>query len=82
MKIKFENPVEFSTLHRAFTGEGIPPIPNDAVRLEVGPSTVAYVSTNGEVWECFAGNGASLTSQTFYWPTLDMCPRLWAQEKL
>ena len=81
MKVEFEKPVTFSTLHRAFTGEGIPPIPEDAKRVAVSSRTTAYLSTTGEAWECFAGNGTSLSSQTFYWPALDLCPRAWAQEK-
>ena len=80
MKVEFEKPVTFSTLHRAFTGAGIPSIPADATRLEVGDHTIAYVSASGEAWECFAGNGTSQTSQTFYWPSLAMCPRAWARE--
>ncbi len=78
MKVKFEKPVAFSTIHRAFTGPGIPPIPEDATMLVVSSTTVAYVSQTGEVWECFAGNGTSSTSQTFYWPALALCPRAWA----
>ena len=80
MKITFEKPVSFSTLDNAFTGAGIPSIPEDAHRYAVGPTTTAYVSNTGEVWECFAGNGTSQTSQTFYWPALALCPRAWAQE--
>lgn len=80
MKIKFKYPVTFSTIDRAFTGAGIPPIPEDATRLVVSDSTVAFVSGTGEVWECFFGNGTSETSQTFYWPALDMCPRAWADK--
>ena len=80
MNIEFNLPVKFSTIHRAFTGDGIPQIPDDAVRLLVGDHVVAYVSANGEAWECFTGNGTSETSQTYYWPDLGLCPRAWAQE--
>ena len=80
MKIKFEKPVAFSTIDRAFTGDGVPPIPADATSLAVGAHTIAYVSPTGEAWECFTGGGTSLTSQTYYWPALDMCPRAWAAE--
>ncbi len=78
MKVEFKYPVEFSTIHRAFTGPGIPPIPEDAHRLVVGDHTIVYLSQTGEAWECFAGNGTTETSQTYYWPTLAMCPRAWA----
>ena len=79
MKVVFEKPVTFSTIHRAFTGAGVPLIPEDAVRLVVGEHTVVYVSPRGEAWECFVGSSTSETSETFYWPTLAMCPRAWAQ---
>ena len=79
MKVVFEKPVTFSTFHRAFTGEGIPPIPDDATRLEVDDHTIAYVSARGEAWECFFGYGTTEASHTFYWPALDMCPRAWAR---
>ena len=82
MKVTFEYRVTFSTVDRAFTGAGIPPIPEDAKRLVVGSHTVAYVSTNGEAWECFLGRGTSEMSKTYYWPSLSLCPRAWAQEKL
>ena len=80
MKVEFKTHVVFSTIDRAFTGDGIPPIPEDATSLAVGAHTIAYVSASGEAWECFAGGGTSLTSQTYYWPVLDMCPRAWAEE--
>jgi hypothetical protein len=79
MKVEFKKPVTFSTTHRAFVGDGIPSIPEDAYRLVVGANTVVYVSPRGEAWECFIGNGTSQTSQTYYWPSLDMCPRAWAR---
>jgi hypothetical protein len=79
MKVEFQSPVAFSTIHRAFTGEGIPPIPADATRLVVGANTVAYIGDTGEAWEEFLGHGTTQTSQTFYWPSLDMCPRAWAR---
>ena len=78
MKIHFEKPVTFSNIHRAFMGDGIPPIPEDARRLAVSSNTIAYVSSRGEAWECYLGNGTSEKSKTYYWPTLDMCPRAWA----
>ena len=81
MEIKFKMPVTFSTIHQAFSGAGIPPIPEDATRLVVSSSTVAYVSSTGEVWECYLGNGTSQTSHTYYWPARDLCPRAWAEEK-
>lgn len=80
MKVTFKYPVTFSTVDRAFVGEGIPPIPEDARRLVVGEKTVVYIAPSGEAWECFVGNGTSGTSQTFYWPSIGMCPRAWAQE--
>ena len=81
MKVTFEQPVTFSTLDRAFTGAGIPVPPVDAVRLTVGDHVVAYISvTTGEVWECFLGKGTSETSQTYYWPSIDLCPRAWAKD--
>jgi len=80
MKVEFKGPVVFSTLHRAFVGDGVPSIPENATKLVVSDHTVAYVNDRGEVWECFLGNGTSETSQTFYWPSLDMCPRAWARE--
>ena len=79
MKVEFESPVAFSTLHRAFSGEGIPPIPANARRIKVSDHTTAYVARSGEAWECFIGNGTTETSQTLYWPSLDMCPRAWAE---
>jgi hypothetical protein len=79
MKVEFKLPVNFSTIHRAFTGEGIPPIPADATRLVVGDHAVAYIAPTGEAWECFIGGGTTQTSCTYYWPTLDMCPRAWAR---
>jgi hypothetical protein len=79
MKVEFKKPVTFSTIHRAFIGEGVPSIPEDAYRLVVGANTVVYVSPRGEAWECFIGNGASETSETYYWPALAMCPREWAR---
>ena len=78
MEVEFKKPVTFSTIHRAFTGEGVPLIPEDAVRLVVGAHTVVYVAPGGEAWECFVGDGTSETSQTYYWPTLALCPRAWA----
>ena len=81
MKVKFEKPVIFSTIDASFTGDGIPPIPDNAYRIAVGVNTVAYVGHTGEVWECYVGKGTSETSQTLYWPTIGMCPRAWAQEK-
>ena len=81
MKVHFEHPVSFSTIDRAFTGAGIPPIPEDADRLVVSAHTVAYLAPTGEVWECFLGNGTSSRSKTYYWPSLAMCPREWAQQK-
>ena len=80
MKVEFKNQVTFSTLHRAFTGAGIPPIPEDATHIKVGDHTVAYIGPSGDAWECFIGNGTSETSQTYYWPDIGMCPRAWAQE--
>ena len=78
MEVEFKGPVVFSTLHRAFVGEGIPPIPADAVRRKVGTNTIAYVAGD-EAWECFVGAGTSETSQTYYWPTLALCPRAWTR---
>ena len=80
MKTEFTKPVTFSTNSRAFTGEGIPSIPTDATRLSVGDHTTAYVAVTGEAWESFNGEGASEMSETYYWPSLDMCPRAWAKE--
>ncbi len=80
MKVKFEKPVVFSTIDHSITGPGIPPIPEDATRLVVSSTTVAYLSQTGEGWECFAGNGTSSTSQTYYWPCLALCPRAWAED--
>ena len=79
MKVTFNYPVTFSTVDRAFTGAGIP-IPEDAVRLAVGDHVVAYLGVTGEAWECFLGNGTSETSETYYWPSLDLCPRAWAKD--
>ena len=81
MKIDFEKPVTFSTIHRAFSGDGIPPIPKDARRIAVSPTTTAYVNPiTGEAWECYVGSGTSETSKTFYWPSLALCPRAWANQ--
>lgn len=82
MKVEFKDSVEFSTLHRAFVGDGIPPIPEDATTMLVGDRTVAYLGQTGEVWESFFGKGTTQSSQTFYWPDIGLCPRAWAQEKL
>ena len=79
MKVHFKKPVEFSTLTRAFTGEGIPAIPKNARRIKVSDRVVAYIGDTGEVWEFFDGRGASSTSETYYWPSLEMCPRTWAK---
>jgi hypothetical protein len=79
MKIEFKESVKFSTIHRAFTGEGIPPIPEDARRLAVTEHTVAYIAPTGEAWAHFDGSGTTQTSQTYYWPTIEMCPRAWAR---
>ncbi len=78
MKVEFEKPVVFSTIDHSFTGEGIPPIPEDAHRLVVGDHTIAYLTQSGEAWECFIGNGTTETSRTYYWPCLSLCPRAWA----
>ncbi len=51
MEVKFEKPVVFSTIHRAFTGPGIPPIPEDAHRLVVGDHTIVYLGHSGEAWD-------------------------------
>jgi hypothetical protein len=80
MKVKFERPVEFSTLTRAFVGEGIPPIPADARRVKVSERVTGYVARSCEVWEFFNGKGASVPSETFYWPSRDLCPRDWVKE--
>ncbi len=80
MKVEFKYPVVFSTVDHSFTGEGIPPIPEDATMLVVSSTTIAYLSQSGEAWECFTGNGTSKTSQTYYWPTLSLCPRAWANQ--
>ena len=80
MKVTFEYPVTFSTVDRAFTGAGIPPIPEDANRQAVGDNRVAYIGVTGEAWEHFVGNGTSQTSETYYWPALDLCPRAWARD--
>ena len=82
MKVKFDEPVVFSTIDNAFYGGGIPPIPEDATRYAVSPTTTVYVSPRGEAWECFAGNGTSESSQTFYWPDVALCPRAWASKLL
>ena len=79
MKVKFKGPVDFSTRTRAFTGEGIPPIPEGARQIRVNDHTTAYVARSGEAWECFIGNGTTETSKTLYWPSLCMCPRPWAK---
>lgn len=80
MKVEFTKPVSFSTLACAFTGAGIPAIPADATRMVVSGHTTAYVAVTGEAWECFDGSGTTETSETYYWPTLGLCPRSWAQE--
>lgn len=72
--------MEFSTLHLAFTGEGIPPISEDATPIRVASNTIVFVNSRGEAWESFVGKGTSLKSQTFYWPDLGMCPRAWAEQ--
>ena len=79
VKVEFELPVTFSTITRAFTGAGIPAIPADARRVKVSERVTAYISQTGEVWEFFNGKGASEKSEMYYWPTLEMCPRAWAQ---
>ena len=79
MIVEFERPVAFSTLSRAFSGEGIPPIPEKARRIKVNDHTTAYIARSGEAWECFIGNGTTETSKTLYWPSLCMCPRAWAK---
>ena len=79
MKVEFEKPVTYSTIDRAFTGEGIPPIPEDAASLTVSAHTVVYISPRGEAWECYVGKGTSELSQTFYWPSLGLCPRAWVE---
>lgn len=81
MKVEFTRPVAFSTLSFAFTGEGIPAIPADAMRRAVSSHTTAYVAANGEAWEKFNGRGTTEASETYYWPTLAMCPRRWAQDE-
>lgn len=80
MKVRFEQPVAFSTLTNAFTGDGIPPIPSDARRVKVSDHTTAYISHTGEVWEHFCGVGTTEMSETYYWPALDLCPRDWVQD--
>ena len=80
MKVTFNKRVSFSTLHRAFTGAGVPPIPADATMVTVDDHTVAYVADSGEAWEVFLGVGTSEMSQTFYWPDLGLCPREWAKK--
>ena len=80
MKIEFTKPVEFSTLSLAFSGEGVPAIPEDATRMRVGDYTTAYVAVTGEAWERFNGSGTTEGSETYYWPALWMCPRAWAEE--
>ncbi len=81
MKVEFEQPVVFSTVNRAFTGPGIPPIPEDSHRLVVSDHAVAFLGQSGEVWECFFGIGIGTTekSKTYYWPCLSLCPRAWAE---
>ena len=80
MKIEFTKPVSFSTISLAFAGEGIPPVPADAARIVVSNTTTAYVAVTGEAWECFNGRGTTETSETYYWPSLEICPRAWAKE--
>ena len=71
-----------SAVDNSFTGDGIPPIPEDARRLAVSDRVVAYISDRDEVWECYIGNGTTQSSQTYYWPSLGLCPRDWAQEAI
>lgn len=81
MKVEFTKAVEFSTNDGAFTGEGIPQIPEGATRLVAGDRTTAFVAATGEAWERYNGRGTATTSRTYYWPALVMCPRAWAKEK-
>ena len=81
MKVEFTKAVEFSINDYAFTGEGIPSIPEHATRIAVGGHTVAYVAVTGEAWETFNGAGTTRKSQTYYWPSITLCPRAWAQRK-
>ena len=81
MKVEFRLPVVFSTIDRAFTGAGIPPVPEDAAHRQVSATTVAFISPSGEAWEVFFGNGTAERSHTLYWPSLALCPRAWAHEE-
>ena len=79
MRVTFNGPVKFDTLDSSFTGDGIPPIPRGAQMVSVSPHTSAYLAQTGEAWEVFRGHGTTETSETYYWPHVNFCPREWAE---
>ena len=79
MRVTFTKPVRYCSISRCFTGEGIPPIPEDATVQVVDGFTI-YLASNGEVWQDFNGAGKTETSQRSYWPSIALCGRDWAKK--
>ena len=79
MRVTFTQPVQYCSISRCFTGDGIPPIPADASIHYVDGFTI-YLAPTGEAWQYFNGAGKTVASGLSYWPDLALCGRDWAKK--